>query len=243
MVKELKKLSLDTREYDVARPNAAPYTKTRTSFNIPKVDQLWPLSKDKEFTDHLDTHLPENEKTRKTYLAWWDKFAVIQFATRMEFSTHSVLHFFDERKKKYQPATLWQAYGSINAILMAGFEKSFKAMPNVSKRLKRWKQQAPQQKKAKAFTQADMMEYIKDDRTQPKAYLNKAVMIQGIYGGLRGDDLKKLQIRHVTTDDDGDTLMVCDFKSKTEGAAKHSYIIPDDHTGAAKIFKEYLRLL
>ena len=128
----------------------------------------------------INSMLPDNEKTRKSYWTWFGRYADFLIARGFKNDKQSVVkflnfHWLDPSKpapkdgvERYAWTTLRLAVGALNAIFRVTFNIDFKDYPVIYNRIKKMERFSAPVKKAREFTRDEYRKIVSLDPADPR---------------------------------------------------------------------------
>ncbi|KAG4075798.1 hypothetical protein HA402_003624 [Bradysia odoriphaga] len=166
-----------------------------------------------EFHQAMDQIIPAKSGNR--YLQAYDVFRTWQELHRTDsFDEKILLAYFGEAAKKYKPPTLWSMYSMLKKTLLCKHDVDLVKYCRLRAFLK-MKSDGYKATKANVFEPEDIQKFFTE---APKlVYLGmKVVMIFGLCGGCRGDELTNLTVANVKDDGKEVIVKIPDTKTKVD---------------------------
>ncbi|KAL7286454.1 hypothetical protein TKK_0019400 [Trichogramma kaykai] len=175
------------------------------------------------------------EKSRRQYTAAYNEFKSWRSEKKItSFDEKVILVYFNEIAEKFAPSTLWARYSMLKATLYAYDSVEIGSYKNVISFLKR-KNKHYKRKKSKILTSIEVTRFCREAEDE-KFLLHKAVLVTGVSGACRREELTNLTIENVK---DYDRKMMHISILKTKTGVERSFAVVGDFY---KILKQYMNL-
>ncbi|XP_031328141.1 uncharacterized protein LOC116159324 isoform X2 [Photinus pyralis] len=171
------------------------------------------------------------EKEFETFTAWQSKHKIFTINETV------LLSYFQELSEKYTPTSLWTKYSLLKSTFIVKKKTDISNYNQLIYFLK-VKSKGYKPKKSQVLTGDQVFEFIK--RAPNDIYLlHKVVLVMGVFGGLRRDEMVKMCIDDIT--DKGSVVIVNVPETKT-GTSKGFTIVEEEEINALKLVRQYLAL-
>ncbi len=158
---------------------------------------LTPPDLKKQAQQATETLLPV--KSRKAYDKWFERFEKWQVEHQVqEHCSESVLlaFFQDLTKDQFKPTTLWTSYSCLKKELLIKKNKDISIFEKLKGYLKALSV-TYQKKKVEVFIRKDVEQFLKEAPTE-EHLREKLILLFGLFGGLRADELTHLTFEDIT---------------------------------------------
>ncbi|KAF2895723.1 hypothetical protein ILUMI_10447 [Ignelater luminosus] len=179
------------------------------------------------------------EKSRQIYDLAYSKFKQWCENKKIREITEDVLlRYFSEIAGKLKSSSLWSRYSMLKASLEVKDEINIKKFSKLTAFLK-WKSRGYCAEKSKTFSSNEIKKFLLQ-APDDKYLMMKVVLILGVTGACRRDELSKMSIDDF--EDTGTTIIVNTPKSETD--KKRYFVIQGKHEdlNMANIFRKYATL-
>lgn len=179
------------------------------------------------------------EKSKKTYDNAYRRFEDWCHLKNVNGINETVLlAYFSERSKQVKSSSLWSEYSMVRAQLMAKQNMNIKTYARLQAFLKR-NSVGYRPKKAKVFLEEEMQRFYKE-APDDKYLAMKIVMLFGLYGACRRDEIHKLTIDDI--EDKGTLLIVNIEVNKTDHP--RSFVVSGEMGGVnvLNLYRKYISL-
>ncbi|XP_048520678.1 uncharacterized protein LOC125503811 [Dendroctonus ponderosae] len=165
------------------------------------------------------------------FIIWKDKNAIAIINETI------LLAYFQELSEKYSPNTLWTKYSILRSTLIV-YEKIDISQFNHLISFLKVKSKGYVPKKSKVLSGEQVLKFLKN-APDDIYLLHKVVLLMGLFGGLRRDELVKMTVDHI--EDKGVVIFVKVPETKTL-TAKSFTVVDDENIGALSIIRKYSAL-
>ncbi|XP_008217133.1 dihydrolipoyllysine-residue acetyltransferase component 2 of pyruvate dehydrogenase complex, mitochondrial isoform X1 [Nasonia vitripennis] len=173
-------------------------------------------------------------KSKSTYEGCYKTFSEWKHSSDIQESTESVmLTYFTNLSQSYKPSTLWAHYSMLKTTMRVFENTDIGTYRNLVDFIKK-QAQGYQSQKSKTLTTEDVKRFL-TEAPDDRYLLTKVVLICGIAGACRKDELTNMKIQHIESH--GNLFLVKIPGSDTSKA--RSFTVTDEFY---KIVKRYLDL-
>ncbi|XP_048511125.1 uncharacterized protein LOC125502027 [Athalia rosae] len=176
----------------------------------------------RDAADKVSFHLLP-DKSKEVYESAYKAYTDWRTSKGANSSSESVLlAYFDQMSQQYKPTTIWSLYSKLKSTINIREKVDISSYKTLSAFLKK-QSRGFRSKKSSVFTSEEVQSFL--TRAPDDKYLaTKIVLIFGIFGALRTDELTNIQVRDMKKQ--GNLLQVQVPKTKT--MLPRSFIIPED---------------
>lgn len=178
------------------------------------------------------------KKSKALYEKEFQKFEEWRKKNLVQTVNETVLMgYFQELSETFSPSSLWSKFSMLKSTLLVCKKIDIRNYNRLEAFMKQ-NSKGYNPKKSKILSREDVLKFIQD-ASDDTYLLEKVVLVVGVFGGLRRDELVKLTVDDI---DDRGAVVVVNIRETKTGCPKSFTIVEESEMNALQLFRKYAKL-